>query len=126
MRVSVRMRPQALKALSRSQAIAVSMTAQQMINEIRNEGVMPFDTGTLQNESTFVDDSTATRGYVSIVHDTPYARRLYFHPEYIFNTSKNANARGEWWEEWLTGAKKTRPMKLFKQFYQRVTGGYVR
>jgi hypothetical protein len=104
----------------------MAMTAQQMLNETRNDAVIPFDTGILQNESTYVDDSQATKGHVSIVSDTPYARRLYFHPEYNFNTSKNANAGGEWWSEFLEGAKKSRPMKLFKEFYRRCGGGYVR
>jgi hypothetical protein len=126
MKAICRMNRAALQSLSSGQAKALSMTAQQVLNETRNDKVLPMDTGSLQNESTFVDDSKATKGEVSIVTDTPYARRLYFHPEYNFNTSKNANAQGEWWEEWLTGTKKSRAMKLFKQFYKRVTGGYVR
>lgn len=126
MKATVRMNRAALHTLSRAQAQALAMTAQQMLSETRNDGVLPMDTGNLQNESTFVDDSKATKGEVSIVTDTPYARRLYFHPEYDFNTSKNANASGEWWEEWLSGAKQARPIKLFKQFYKRVTGGYVK
>jgi hypothetical protein len=125
MKVSVKMKPQAVKALSKAQAQAAAQTAQQMVNEVRNDGVMPFDTGNMQNESTFIEDKNATKGIVSIIHDTPYARRLYFHPEYDFNTSKNTSARGEWWEEWLTGAKKKRPMNLFKQFYKRIAGRYL-
>lgn len=126
MRVHVKFKPGALQALSRAQTKAAVMTAQQMLNENRNEGVFPFDTGSLQNEGTHVDDSQASSGSVSIVTDAPYARRLYFHPEYNFNQSKNPNARGEWWEEWLTGDKKKRPVKLFKEFYKRLSGGYVR
>ena len=43
---------------------------------------------------------------VSVVSDTPYARRLYFHPEYKFRKDKNANAGAEWFEPYLTGNKK--------------------
>jgi hypothetical protein len=125
MKVTVKMKRQAIKALSKSQAQAAAMTAQQILNETRNDMVIPFDTGNLQNESTFVEDKNATKGVVSIIHDTPYARRLYYHPEYNFNTSKNINARGEWWEEWLTGAKQSRPGQLFRAFYKRITGRYV-
>ena len=57
---------------------------------------MPFDTGNLQNESTFIDTSQSDK--VSIVSSTPYARRLYFHPEYNFKRGNNANAGGKWFE----------------------------
>lgn len=126
MKVTAKMNRSALRTLSEAQAKAMTMTAIQMLNETRNEGVMPFDTGNLQNESTYVDDSKATKGTVTIVTDTPYARRLYFHPEYNFNQSKNANAGGEWWESWLTGDKRKRPMQLFKEFYRRLTGGVLK
>lgn len=125
MRVTAIMNSGAIRALSQAQAEAVTMTAQQMLNEVRNDAVMPFDTGNLQNESTYVDDSKARVGKVTIVNDTPYARRLYYHPEYNFNTSKNADAGGDWWESWLRGNKKTRPQELFKKFFRRQTGGNV-
>lgn len=125
MRVTARMDPAVIRALSQAQAKAMTMTAQQMLNELRNDAVVPFDTGNLQNESTYVDDTKVRIGKVSIVHDTPYARRLYYHPEYNFNTSKNANAQGEWWEAWLRGDKKQRPYDLFRKFFRRAAGGDV-
>ena len=125
-RARAKMNPRALVVLSMAQAKAISMTAQQMLNETRNDFVLPFDTGNMQNDSTFVDDSQAVKGSVSIITDAPQARRLYYHPEYNFNQSKNPNAGGLWWEEWLEGAKKTRGARLFRQFYKRCTGGYVR
>lgn len=126
MKVKVKMYPQAMKQLSRAQIQAAEMTAQQMISEVRNDGLIPFDTGNMQNESTFVDSSKAKQGVVVIVTDTPYAERLYFHPEYQFNTSKNANAGGEWWEHYISGAKAARPVELYAKFYKRVSGGYVK
>ena len=33
--------------------------------------------------------------------DTPYARRLYFHPEYNFKRGNNANAGGKWFDSFL-------------------------
>lgn len=41
--------------------------------------------------------------HTALVTDTPYARRLYFHPEYNFQTANNANARGEWLRDWMPG-----------------------
>lgn len=37
------------------------------------------------------------------IGDTPYARRLYFHPEYNFQKVNNPNAQGLWAEPWLPG-----------------------
>jgi len=96
------------------------------LSDVRNEGAMPFETGNLQNESTHVDDSQVKQGVVKIVSDTPYARRLYHHPEYSFNRSKNASAGGQWWEPYLSGSKRKLPAKLFKQFYQRLNGGLLK
>ena len=45
--------------------------------------------GTLQNISTFVDDSKKRQNKVKIVSDTPYARRLYFNPQFNFNKKQN-------------------------------------
>jgi hypothetical protein len=126
MRVTVTMDAQALRTLSRAQAQALAMTAQQVLNEVRNDAVIPFDTGATQNEGTSVDDSQATAGKASIVTDTPYARKLYFHPEYNFNQSKNANARGEWWEDWLNGSRKNRPRQIFSLMLRRTAGRYMR
>lgn len=118
--------PNKVKKLSDAQLKAMRMTAEQMIHEIVTEAVIPFDEGTLQNISTQVDEKDLKKGIISIKHDTPYARRLYFHPEYNFNQTFNRHAKGEWWQEWLDGRKKSRPSKLYRQFYRRCTGGTVK
>lgn len=79
--------------------------------------------GHLQNDSTFVDRSRSKLGKVSIVSSTPYARRLYFHPEYHFDTGENPNARGRWYADWLPGGKEADfAAKAFKEIYRRLTG----
>ena len=79
--------------------------------------------GNLQNESTFLDKSESKHGKVSIVSSTPYARRLYFHPEYHFQTGENPNARGKWYTDWLPGGKEADfAAKAFKEIYRRLTG----
>ena len=129
MQIKVTMNSAALTQILNAQIQTAEMTAQEMLNRTRNAQVMPFDTGTMQNEGvgigSTVDNSKSRQGIISIVTDTPYARRLYYHPEYHFNTSKNANAQGEWWEPYLKGAKAKEPVQLFMQFYRRVLGRYV-
>ena len=88
-----------LNALDNAQYEALAMTADATLTELRDRQTMPFDTGNLQNDSTFVDDSQ--RDKVSIVSSTPYARRLYFHPEYNFRRGNNASAGGKWFDSFL-------------------------
>ena len=88
-----------LNALDNAQYEALAMTADATLTELRDRQTMPFDTGNLQNDSTFVDDSQ--RDKVSIVSSTPYARRLYFHPEYNYRRGNNASAGGKWFESFL-------------------------
>ena len=88
-----------LNMLDNAQFEALEQTADATLTELRDRQVMPFDTGNLQNDSTFVDDSQ--RDKVSIVSSTPYARRLYFHPEYNYRRGNNASAGGKWFESFL-------------------------
>lgn len=88
-----------LNALDNAQYEALAMTADATLTELRDRQTMPFDTGNLQNDSTFVDDSQ--RDKVSIVSSTPYARRLYFHPEYNYRRGNNASAGGKWFDSFL-------------------------
>ena len=87
-------------------ATALEQTAQAVLADVVDAQVMPMDTGTLQNASTFVYDAESRTGVVAIVSDAPYAHRLYYHPEYNFRTSENKNAGGKWLQPWLDGDKK--------------------
>lgn len=88
-----------LNMLDNAQFEALAMTGDATLTELRDRQVMPFDTGNLQNDSTYVDDSQRTT--VRIVSTTPYARRLYFHPEYNFRRGNNSNAGGKWFDSFL-------------------------
>lgn len=77
-----------LKQLDTAQQTALRNTTDALLRQIKNSQVMPFDTGNLQNESTFADYANLAEGETKIVSSTPYARRLYFHPEYNFSREK--------------------------------------
>ena len=104
---TVKMNFPRIRQLEQAQVTALEQTAEALHTEVVQAQVMPFDTGALQNEGTFVDYSESRQGKVSIISNTPYARRLYFHPEYHFQTKENPNARGKWYEDWLPGGKKS-------------------
>lgn len=111
-----------IKELTRQQYISLAQTADALLTDIRDEQLMPFDTGNLQNDSTFIDDSQKEQGKVSIVSSTPYARRLYYHPEYNFRHNNNASAGGKWFEPYISGNLKDRPAKFFKAIFKRNGG----
>ena len=113
----------AIDALNDNAVKALAMTAETLLTEIKNAQVMPFDTGNLQNESTFVDDSQARSGVVILSSSTPYARRLYYHPEYNFSRKENAAAGGEWLRFWLPGGTRQNFCRdTFKKIYKELCG----
>ena len=112
-----------IKQLTQAQVTALEQTAEALHTEVVQAQVFPRDTGNLQNESTFVDYSNSSKGKVSIVSSTPYARRLYFHPEYHFQKGENPNARGKWYADWIPGGSQADfAVKAFKNIYRRLTG----
>lgn len=109
-----------IKKLEQNAVIALEQTGDYVLGEVVEAQVIPFDVGTLQNESTYVDKKKSSQGVVSIVSSEPYARRLYFHPEYNFQTINNPHAKGKWLEDWTEGRKYADDVKkayeaLFKQ-----------
>ena len=82
-----------IRKLTQAQVTALEQTAEALHTEVVQAEIMPRDTGAMQNESTFVDCSRSSDGRVTIATSTPYARRLYFHPEYNFSKEENPNTR---------------------------------
>ncbi|MBQ8803478.1 MAG: hypothetical protein IJZ53_07595 [Tyzzerella sp.] len=112
-----------LSHLSKAQITALEQTAEALHTEVVQAQVMPFDTGNLQNESTFVDNSNSTFGMARIISATPYARRLYFHPEYDYQKWENAFAGGEWYEPWLKGGLyEDFAQEAYAKLYRRIAG----
>lgn len=109
-----------LRQLSDAAVSALEKTAEAVHTEIVQAQVMPFETGNMQNESTFLDRSQSDKGLVKLVTSTPHARRLYYHPEYHFQTTENPNAKGKWLEDWEPGgSKEDFAVEAFKELYRR-------
>lgn len=112
-----------LKQLDTAQQTALRKTTDALLTQIKNTQVMPFDTGNLQNESTFADYANLAEGETKIVSSTPYARRLYFHPEYNFSRKENIAAGGKWFSPWLEGGTRQNfCSQTFTKIYRRNTG----
>ena len=120
---TVKMNMPRIRQLTQAAVTALELTGEALHTEVIQAQVFPFDTGHLQEDATFVDYSRANDGMVTLVSSTPYARRLYYHPEYHFQTKENPNAKGMWYEDWLPGgAKASDASKLFAQFYKKAGG----
>lgn len=107
-----------IRQLTGAAVRALELTAEALHTEVVQARVMPFDTGNLQNESTFVDRSESAQGKVTLVSSTPYVRRLYYHPEYNFQTKENPNAKG-------TGMKIGCPVERMRISQQRHSNNFT-
>ena len=112
-----------IRQLTQAAITALEQTGEALHTEVVQAQVMPFDTGHLEEDATFVDYSDSADGLVRIVSSTPYARRLYYHPEYNFQTDENPFAGGEWFEPWLPGGvSQDFAKEAFKRFYKKAGG----
>lgn len=112
-----------VKQLDRAKQQALEQTGGALLKQVKNTQVMPFDTSILQNDSTAVDYSQSANGVVKIVSSTPYARRLYFHPEYNFSRKENIAAGGKWFSPWLEGGTRQNfCSRAFVKLYRKEAG----
>ena len=112
-----------IQALDKAAVRALEKTADALLTEIVQAQVIPFRSGHLQNDATFIDVSEASAGHVEIVSSTPYARRLYYHPEFNFNHEENPNAKAHWFDDWADGGKNAGfTKKAFEAFYKQEAG----
>jgi molybdenum cofactor biosynthesis enzyme MoaA len=119
----VKLNMNVIRQFDKATVTALEQTTDALLTEVKNAQVMPFDTGNLQNESTFVDYSHSAQGKTTISSSTPYARRLYYHPEFNFQKTNNKNAGGKWFDPWLKGGSRENFCnEAFEKIYRRLTG----
>ncbi len=94
-------------------------TAEAIKTDLIQSQTMPFATGVMQNDSTYVDNKRIIKGVATILTDTPYARKVYFDPEINIHQEKNPNAKQYWFEDYISGGKKDLPIKYFQQMLRR-------
>lgn len=90
---------------------ALTSTARAVADDLVSSGTLPYAgddrgaaPGTLQES---VRAEAAKGGTATVVTDTPYAKRLYYHPDYAFSKAVNAGARGYWYGPYMArGGKK--------------------
>lgn len=121
LKVTVKMNDKMLLLLTKSQRQAANLTMEAVKRDIEKAEIVPRNIGTLE-ESVAVKMGLLDKGKLKLEYNTPYARRLYYHPEYNFSHEENANAQGEWLEPYINGEKKDYIMDTFKKAYKILTG----
>lgn len=139
-KVKISMNTGNILMLQKAQQKAAKLTAEALKNDIERSGVVPRDVGTLE-ESVSIKPGALDRGALKLIYNTPYARRLYFHPEYHFHQEPweetvhhkdgtvsrlkhdgNRNAKGKWLEDYISGSKKNYVRDTYKRFYKMLKG----
>lgn len=116
MRVQIKLDQKSISKLQDACIRAGSKTMEALKSEVVSAAVMPFDLGDMQNNQTFTDYKRESKDVarLSLVTGSPQARRLYYHPEYNFQTVNNANAGGMWLSPWISGDKKDFVRNVFE------------
>lgn len=110
---TIKLNMDVIRNLEKTAQIALEHTTMMLSSEVQNAQVIPFDKGQLK-DSTVPDYTNSAKGQTGIVSDTPYARRLYFHPEYNFHREvwydkqgrehgANESAGAKWFRNWQKG-----------------------
>lgn len=125
-KVTIKLDNSKINTLIEAQKKALEMTTEAVKSDIVTSAVVPKQTGELEI-SHFVDTSQIDEMKTSInVSGPPYARRLYWHPEYNFRTDKNINAQGKWMQPYIDGEKKDFAKNTFKINLKQLSKGLIK
>lgn len=122
-RVSIKLNQSKINKLVEANKQAFKLTVEDVLKDIKDSQVVPKDTGNLESTGSieFVSEAVA-----SIVFDTPYAKRLYWHPEYNFKTDKNSSAQGRWMDMYISGTKRDFVKERYFVYLKELSKGLVR
>ncbi|WP_244832956.1 minor capsid protein [Clostridium sp. BJN0001] len=120
-KVDIKLYSDKIGILENASKQAFEMTVEAVLTDIVTSAVVPKDTGTLE-ESGFTDIKNMIG---KIIFDTPYARRLYWHPEFNFRHDKNVNAQGKWMETYIDGPKKQWIIDTYGKFFKQLSKGVI-
>lgn len=107
-----------------SMAIQTSLlpTLEAMKTEVNSMQVVPKETGALE-ESVVVGVNDG-KGFMS--YNTPYARKLYYNPQFNFRRDKNQFAQGRWLDPFIYGDKQTWLVNTYSLFLINNSKGVIK
>lgn len=111
-----------IKDIEEAAKYALMATGQSVLEDIKKRDIIPRMRGPLEDGTVEgLDVSEIDNLVVAITSNTPYARRLYHHPEYNFHRAPwsivhrdgsvetfdgNPNAQAQWFVPWETGERR--------------------
>lgn len=110
-----------INQLSKAATIALEQTTTALNTEVNIDQVVPYKSGNLSS-NIYPEHTEAQKGKDKLISPEVYSRRLYFHPEYNFNRNEHKNAKGKWWEDYISGYKKDFCSKTFTKSYKKGAG----
>lgn len=122
MKVKVELYQDKIRQLTEAVARSAEQAAEVVKSDIVASQTVPKNTGELERSGFVV----VSKSKYQIVYDTPYARRLYWHPEYKFRKDKNPNAGGLWMQPYIDGTKKDFFRKAFQARLRENAGGLIK
>lgn len=111
-----------IRQLSDAATLSAEQAAEVVKGDIVAGQAVPKNTGELERSGLV----KVSKSRYQIVFDTPYARRLYWHPEYRFRKDKNPNAGGMWMQPYIDGEKKDFFKKAFRARLKANAGGLIK
>ncbi len=122
-KVKVTLYPNKIRKLQEIAQKAFELTVEAVLSDIRMSQTVPKNTGELE-QSGFTEIDV-NKMVARIVFDTPYARRLYWHPEYDFRQDKNQYAGGLWMQTYIDGDKRHFVKETYGKFLKQLGGGLI-
>lgn len=119
MGVEIKLDMVAIAGIEKAAMEVAEVAMEGVLTDLVSSQTMPFDTGDMQNNQTFV---SKTEEGAALVTGSPQARRLYYHPEYNFQRGKNANAGAGWLEPYISGEKSNLAEELFVDEFKKRSG----
>ena len=122
-KVKVALYPNKIRKLQEIAQKAFELTVEAVLSDIRMSQTVPKNTGELER-SGFVEIDVK-KMVAKIIFGEPYARRLYWHPEYDFRQDKNQYAGGLWMQTYIDGEKRHFVKETYGKFLKQLGGGLV-
>lgn len=121
MKVKVQLYPGRIRRIVDASEKAFGLTVQAVLSDIQQSQTMPKNTSELERGGFSEIENMVAK----IIFDTPYARRLYWHPEYNFRTDKNQFAGGQWMQPYIDGHKKNFAKETYSKFLKQLGGDLI-
>ena len=121
--VTVHLYQDKIRRLQEASQKAFELTVKAVLSDIQMSQTVPKNTGELERSGFIESDVESMVSH--IVFDTPYARRLYWHPEYNFRQDKNQYAGGLWMQPYIDGDKKNFVKDTYGMFLKQLGKGLI-